>query len=111
MKAEEGEYWCPNCHEKVADDYQEMTEKCGYRGRRIWLCPTCHHDIVRVDNPVVMCPFCDRDLVHSIPDTGETGHIIECPEHGQMHIDIFPNSFSARKLNDIPDEVDNDRYD
>lgn len=100
MNAKQGEYWCPDCHKKVADNYQQVAEKCGRRGREIWQCPTCAQDLVLVDTPIVMCPYCDRELVHSIPDSSN-GYIIECPKHGQMRIDIFKESISARQLDEI----------
>lgn len=88
IKAEAGEYWCPDCGEKRASDYQEVAEKCGQRGRGIWLCPECAADLIEVEHPVEVCPLCGDMLTGSVP-TSDQGAAVECPEHGDMTIQVF----------------------
>lgn len=87
--AEQGEYWCPSCREKKADDYQEVAETCGERGRQIWLCPNCAQDLVRVTDPISACPYCGGDVLKSVP-VSESRTEIECSEHGELSLQIFP---------------------
>ena len=85
--AARGEWWCPDCIERVAVDYMEMAAQCGQRGRGTWLCPDCAADLVDVDEPVRHCPLCGEDVTGSRP-ISERAYRIRCPDHGLRDVGV-----------------------
>lgn len=85
MLVRAGEYWCPDCGERRAKNYQEVAEKCGQRGRQTWLCPECASDLVEIERAPVFCPFCKTPLSWSTPINSREIEA-KCQKHGRVVI-------------------------